>query len=784
MPLKVFSTANWDEPTDPLPHERAELGVIAEYVKRGQCVVFVGAGMSASAGLPTWQRLMDQLVQAATPLATPAAEALTQVSLLNHGRRAASNPLVRRLRRSLGADWDRALERMEREHPDWSYATRAVDVIDAVVSQTRARKELDALVARARYPEVTSQCRQLLGAAAFHRLTRHLLTPTGVLPSTHQQLVRIPWAAVVTTNFDDLLERAWTSYGTGGVPRAPTGADLTQLGTLLLDRAFFILKAHGDLTRPSTLIFSAEDYQRSIHAAPAFQAVISGLLMTNAVLFLGYSLSDVNFRLLLDQQLTLFRGSVPPRYALMSGCGPEEQELLWRTARLQVLGYPTNKHENVERFLAALSTSIDSAAPTASAGTPPRAQPRTAVRVPRKDVAPDSTQAVRLSIRWGEQRLRFSLKTPRHSALDWVIAPSPGEVDRLSLACLAVIKAQHRRFDARPEVRAVGAQLAQWIPTSATELLLSCPFGTPLVVSCDVATMSVPWEWIALGEECVATRFALSRTSVLISDAARGQRRFSGRRAVLVGDGGSGDGPHQGSLPGAVHEALAAARLLRHVCQRRGVVVLNHEAATSVRLARELATGSVDCLHFGGHAWFDAHESCFFLWEGPMLGSELTPLLSREPPALFTATTHFTSFQPIGFRRPLDQRASSRPASIFDAEARQPPSGFAEVAMRCGVGAFVGCCTSPSDAVAAELTERFYERAIAGDTIAEALRAARHALWHDGKSDAVAFTVMGYGNLRLTDGSAGAVAPSRARASAPATARKQRVPDPTARPRR
>jgi len=53
----------------------------------------------------------------------------------------------------------------------------------------------------------------------------------------------------------------------------------------------------------------------------------------------GYSLSDPNFRLLMDSQLTTFGSDAPPRYALMENVSDSERAILRRTAGIEVISF-------------------------------------------------------------------------------------------------------------------------------------------------------------------------------------------------------------------------------------------------------------------------------------------------------------------------------------------------------------------------------------------------------------------------------------------------------------
>ena len=176
-------------------------------------------------------------------------------------------------------------------------------------------------------------------------------------PEAHQHVSRLPFRAVVTTNYDSLLEDSYF-FETRRRPKAPTHVDKDVLGTLLFDRAFFILKAHGDINRPATVVLTARDYREIIHRNPAFNAMFSALVMTNAVLFLGYSLGDPDLNLLLDSQLSAFSDQVPPRYALMMDVGEVQRTVMKQSAGIDVQSFPKGDYASVPKYLAALVAEV------------------------------------------------------------------------------------------------------------------------------------------------------------------------------------------------------------------------------------------------------------------------------------------------------------------------------------------------------------------------------------------------------------------------------------------
>ena len=142
------------------------------------------------------------------------------------------------------------------------------------------------------------------------------------------------------------------------------------MGSLLFSGGFFILKAHGDIDDAASLVLTARDYRNIIHSNPAFDALFSALLMTRCLLFIGYSLADPDFRLLLDRQLSIFGENIPERYALMAGVGVVEADIMKRSANIKVLAYPAGQHSEVPLFLQGLLAQLEADSTRANTSLP------------------------------------------------------------------------------------------------------------------------------------------------------------------------------------------------------------------------------------------------------------------------------------------------------------------------------------------------------------------------------------------------------------------------------
>ena len=709
-----------------------DLPALVHYVRQGRCALFVGAGLSVGAGLPTWRGLMERIIRVATPFAvTP--EKLAELDRFTRRTEVlypkVINPLsqkeIERLfTRVLGRDRRRALFESRPGAIDLcdGYAYRKA--LERIRGDSATARELETLLASGKFPELAGYCRDMLGRRRFHEQVRQELSFTGDIPAVHEAIVRTPYSCIVTTNFDTLLEDAHSKWGEGGMPRTPTGAELAQHGTLLFDDRFFILKAHGDLHDESSIIFTSEDYRRVIHSNPAFQAVLGGILLRNAVLFVGYSLSDVNFRLLLDNHLVIFNEDVPPRYALMEGVGEAEREILWRTARLRVFSYKSGRHEVVGRFLHTLaSLAGQKVIEKGDAGGPTPGRDRVLVRPPARE-----SKSYELSISAAGERLALALREEWPDGSSRPIWSGGGPwPDWLALRRVL----NNALVDSLGELSvlsAIGASLQRGLPDELFRHLEAVPPQATVMLSLSPATETVPWEWLVVEGSPLCLRNPVVRSPTGVSDKARGLRLARDPlRALLIGDAGyrgpSGESPSE--LLGASEEVRQIGDLLRE--RGASVTTIEREEAVYARIVSEVQEGDYDVIHFAGHAWYQGGEAILHFWDGMVSSSELASILNRRPPTLLVLNSHVTAFMPCGAALGTQSFSETSAPPGVD-RPLPPPLGFMGLASRSGVAAFVGAFAGAvPDEGAKQFAVHLYQRMVAGEPFDSALHAARKA---------------------------------------------------------
>ena len=149
------------------------------------------------------------------------------------------------------------------------------------------------------------------------------------LTNTHELLADLPFRAVVTTNYDHLLEKAFSRRNFIKIVDGRE-APLARADQLPL------IKMHGDLDDPSSMVITKTDYDKYAERHRALITYLLGFLISNNFLFVGFSLRDPNFDNIYVQMKSLFEKSQRKNYAIFKNPLKYEVKRL-KSMRIEVI---------------------------------------------------------------------------------------------------------------------------------------------------------------------------------------------------------------------------------------------------------------------------------------------------------------------------------------------------------------------------------------------------------------------------------------------------------------
>lgn len=141
-------------------------------------------------------------------------------------------------------------------------------------------------------------------AAPRQFIAKRLRTPGNQPGIVHTTLASLPFPFILTTNFDDLMERALKENG-----KAPetisyrVGGNKIEIGARNNVNRPLVYKLHGSIDDPYSMITTEDDIVEFMASVllgePPLPHAIKQLFTEYSVLFIGYGLKDWNIRVLL-----------------------------------------------------------------------------------------------------------------------------------------------------------------------------------------------------------------------------------------------------------------------------------------------------------------------------------------------------------------------------------------------------------------------------------------------------------------------------------------------------
>ena len=131
------------------------------------------------------------------------------------------------------------------------------------------------------------------GREALSNLIRDSINDDKLEPSDlHIQLLALPWRDVFTTNYDTLLERTAAILNKKGERVYSVISNDQEIG---INSPPFLMKLHGDINTPNSIIITEEDYRKYPSGHQAMISCIQHTIMMETLVLIGFSGNDPNF---------------------------------------------------------------------------------------------------------------------------------------------------------------------------------------------------------------------------------------------------------------------------------------------------------------------------------------------------------------------------------------------------------------------------------------------------------------------------------------------------------
>jgi len=158
--------------------------------------------------------------------------------------------------------------------------------------------------------------------------TWHPSTTEVAHSDVHNLIVDLDFSTIYTTNYDRWLEKAYEARG-------KSYRKITNVGDLThpLDGATEVIKFHGDFEDDASLVLTEANYFRRMSFETPLDIRLRADSLARPLLFVGYSMHDMNTRYLLFRLQELWQssdciGRRPVSYVLMTQSQPAQETVL------------------------------------------------------------------------------------------------------------------------------------------------------------------------------------------------------------------------------------------------------------------------------------------------------------------------------------------------------------------------------------------------------------------------------------------------------------------------
>lgn len=167
----------------------------------------------------------------------------------------------------------------------------------------------------------------------------------------HKLIVDLDFPIIYTTNFDRWLERTYQYYEKDYIKITNVG-DIRKID----DDKTQIIKYHGDFDDDSSIVLTESSYFDRLDFESSLDIKLRSDVLGKSILFIGYSLSDINVRYLLYKLHKIWENSShsnirPESYIFLTKPNPVQEKVLEKRGIKTIVAKNDNPKESLKKFL-------------------------------------------------------------------------------------------------------------------------------------------------------------------------------------------------------------------------------------------------------------------------------------------------------------------------------------------------------------------------------------------------------------------------------------------------
>jgi hypothetical protein len=239
--------------------------------------------------------------------------------------------------------------------PDWS--TLLAKLI-GLMNNSDDKDIIEDYISKEKYLDAAEIIVKNISPANFSGFFREeLITPRYKPSKIHESVLEIDPKIVITTNYDDIYDTfcrtgsAHEGYNVSKYYESHITSDLRSPVRL-------VIKAHGCISDPAKIVLTKSQFFKARQENLNFYKVLDALFLTHSILFLGYSLTDPDIQLVLENVNISAPSSHPHYFVTGNNINEAIKDSNRRAYNLEFIEYVDGDYHELNEGLAELAENV------------------------------------------------------------------------------------------------------------------------------------------------------------------------------------------------------------------------------------------------------------------------------------------------------------------------------------------------------------------------------------------------------------------------------------------